>query len=114
MRNEKIILREGNEIISTDSELNRIFSTFSSKVVQKLKILSISNYTHNESNDSLKETRNYLENQPSIVNIKRKGYNTSFTFRETNFNEFIKFIKTLNISKACHETDISTPLQSYI
>ena len=39
---------------------------------------------HNESNDSLKEALKYFENHPSIVNIKRKGFDTIFTFRETN------------------------------
>ena len=48
-------------------------------------------------NDSLKQAFNYFENHPGIVNIKRRGFDTSFTFRETNSNEVIKLIKTLNI-----------------
>ena len=72
-RNEKINLIEENEIISTDSELSRVFSNFFSKAVEELKILcvSISNLTHNESNDSLKEALSYFENHPCIENIKR-------------------------------------------
>ena len=86
-RNEKIDLTEKNEIISTDSELSQVFSNFFSKAVEAVKIPSISNFTHNGSNDSLKKALSYFENHPSIVNIKRKGFNTSFTFRETNSNE---------------------------
>ena len=54
-RNDKINLTEENEIISTDSELNRIFSNFFSKAVKELKIPSIPNFTHSENNDPLKQ-----------------------------------------------------------
>ena len=30
-----------------------------------------------------------------VLLIERKGFHTSFTFRETNFNDDIKFIKNL-------------------
>ena len=53
---EKINLTEENEIILTDRELSRVFSTFLSKTVKEHKIQSVSNFTHNESNSSLKET----------------------------------------------------------
>ena len=97
---------EENEVISTDSKLSWAFSNILWKAVKELKILHISNFTHNESNNSLKEALGYFENCPSIVNIKRKGFNTSFTFKETNFNEVIKFMKTLIINKACQNTDV--------
>ena len=84
--------------------------TFFSKAVDELKIPSISNFMHNESNDSLKEALSYFENHPSIANIKRKGFDTSFTFWETNSNEVFKFIKTLNINKACQNIDIPTKI----
>ena len=86
--------------------MSRVFSNFFSKAVEELKMLSISNFTHNESNDSLKD----FENHPSIVNIKRKGFDTSFTFKETNSNEIFKLIKILNINKACQNTDIPTKI----
>ena len=104
-RNEKLILTEENEIFSTRSELNQVFSNFFSNAVEKLKFLNISNFTQNENNDSHKEALSYFENHPSIVNIKRKGFDTSFTFRETNSNEV-----TLNINKACQNTDINTKI----
>ena len=65
---------------------------------------------HNKRNDSLKEEPNYFENQPSNVNIKRKDTGKSFTFRETNSNEVIKLIKTLNINKACQNTAFLTKI----
>ena len=45
-----------------------------------------------------------------VLLIKRKDFNTSFTFRETNFNDDIKFIKNLILSKACQSTDIHTKI----
>ena len=104
-RNEKLILTVENEIFSTSSELNPVFSNFFSNAVEKLKFLNISNFTQNENNDSHKEALSYFENHPRIVNIKRKGFDTSFTFRETNSNEV-----TLNINKACQNTDINTKI----
>ena len=86
LRNEKINLTEKNGIISTNRELSRVFSNFFSKAVKELKIPSISNVMHDESNDSLKEALSYFENHPSIVYIKRKGFDTRFTFKETNCN----------------------------
>ena len=75
------------------------------KAVEELKIPSPSNFTHNESSQSLNEALNYIENHLSIVNIKRVLIQ-AFTFRETNSSEVIKLIKTLNINKTCHNTDI--------
>ena len=71
-RNEKLNLTEENEIMSTDSELSQAFSILFLKAVEEIKIISNSNFTHNESNHSLKEALNYFENHPSIVNNKRK------------------------------------------
>ena len=74
LRNGKINLTEGNEVVSTDSELNRAFPTIFSKSVKEIKIPSISNDTHNESNDSRKEAPSYFKNRLCIVNIKRKTF----------------------------------------
>ena len=62
-----------NEIIPTDNELSRVFSNFFSKAVAEPKIPSITNFTHNENNDSLKDALSYFKSHPSIVNIK-KGF----------------------------------------
>ena len=61
--------------------------------MDQLNIPSIPNYTHHESNDSLKEVLSYFKNHSSIVITKRKGLDTSFIFRETNSNEVVKLIK---------------------
>lgn len=71
-----------------------LFSTFFLKTVKELKIPSISDYTHIESSDSLKAALDQFENFPSIVNIKRKGFDASFTSKEFNSNEVIKVTNT--------------------
>ena len=54
------------------------------------------------------DLKKYLRNHLSILGIKRKGFDASFTFREINCNGFIKFTKTLNLNKAFQNTNIST------
>ena len=82
-RNEKTYLTEKNEIISTLK-----FQVF--PILGRIKVMT------NLNNFQL------LQNSPQIANIKRKDFDTSFTFRATNSNEVIKLIKTLNIiNKAC-------------
>ena len=73
LRNEKIDLTEENETISTIGEFNQVFSNLFSKAASELKLLSISNVMHNESNESLKEALSYFKIHPSIGNIKTKG-----------------------------------------
>ena len=40
--------------------------------------------------DLLNNALKYFENHPSIANIKRKGFDASFTFRDINSSEVIK------------------------
>ena len=58
--------------------------------------------------NSLKVLQYYKSQYPSITNIKSKGFDTSFTFRDTSFIEVIKLIKTLNIKRASQKTDVPT------
>ena len=79
-KSEKINLTEWNNTISQDDELCRVFNNFFSKTVDELKILNISNYKLDNTNDPLKEALGYFENHPSITNIKSKSFDTNFTF----------------------------------
>ena len=49
----------------------------------EVNIPSISTHAFDNTNDPLKETLRYFENHPSIANIKKKGFDASFTFRGT-------------------------------
>ena len=79
-KSEKINLTEWNNTISHDDELCRVFNNFFSKTVDELKILNISNYKLDNTNDPLKEALRYFENHPSITNIKSKSFDANFTF----------------------------------
>ena len=84
------------------SSSNNIFS----KTVDELKIPNISNYKLDNTNDPLKEALRYFKNHPSIANAKSKGFDASFTFRDTSSGEVINLIKTLNLKEASQKTDI--------
>ena len=77
----KINLTEGNNAISNKNELCRVFNNFFSKTVDEFKILNVSNYKLDNQNDTLKEALRYVENHPSITNIKSKSFDANFTFR---------------------------------
>ena len=51
---------------------------------------------------------NTFQNQPSVVNIKHREFNSIFSFRNTN--EVHKIIKSLNLRRTCHGTDIPTKI----
>ena len=51
---------------------------------------------------------NMFQNHPSVVNIKQREFNLTFSFKNTNENEVRKIIKNLNVRKTCQGSDIST------
>ena len=109
-KSEKTNLTEGKKTISNDDELCRVFNSFSSKIVDELKIPNISNYKIDNTNDPFKEALRYFENHPSITNIKSRSFDINFTFRDTSSSEVIKFIKTLNVKKVSQKSDIPTKI----
>ena len=91
------------------SSSNNIFS----KTVDELKIPNISNYKLDNTNDPLKEALRYFKNHPSIANAKSKGFDASFTFRDTSSGEVINLIKTLNLKEASQKTDITARIVKF-
>ena len=53
---------------------------------------------------------NTFQNHPSVVNIKQREFNSTFTFKTTNENEVRKIIKNLNVRKTCQGSDIPTKI----
>ena len=51
---------------------------------------------------------NTFQNHPSVVNIKQREFNSTFSFKNTNENEVHKIIKYLNVRKTCKGSDIPT------
>ena len=80
------------------------------KTVDKLKILNISNYKLDNTNDPLKEALKSFENHPSITNIKSKSFDANFTFKDASSSEVIKLVKILNVKKGSQKSDIPTKI----
>ena len=103
-------MTQGNKTISNNNELCKLFNNCSLKTVDKLKILNISNYKLDNTNDPLKEALKSFENHPSITNIKSKSFDANFTFKDTSSSEVIKLVKILNVKKGSQKSDIPTKI----
>ena len=53
---------------------------------------------------------NTFQNHPSVVNIKQREFNSTFSFKNTNENEVRKIIKNLNVRKTCQGSGIPTKI----
>ena len=53
---------------------------------------------------------NTLQNHPSVVNIKQREFNSTFSFKNTNENEVRKIIKNLNVRKTFQGNDSPTKI----
>ena len=62
-------------------------------MVDELKILNVSNYEIDNTNDLRKEALRFFGNHPSITNIKSNSFDTNFTFRDTSSSESINLSK---------------------
>ena len=53
---------------------------------------------------------NTFQNHPSVVNIKKREFNSTFSLKNTNENEVRKIIKNLNVHKTCQGSGIPTEI----
>ena len=53
---------------------------------------------------------NTFQNHPSVVNIKQREFNSTFSFKNTNGNEVRKTIKNVNVRKICQDGDVPTKI----
>ena len=58
--------------------------------------------------DSVPSVLNAFENHPSINNIKRKKFNSTFSFENTYTDVVMNVINNLNVTKSCQINDIPT------
>ena len=58
--------------------------------------------------ESVLSVLNAYKNHPSINNMKRKKFNSTFSFENTYTDEVMKVINNLNVAKTCQVNDIST------
>ena len=58
--------------------------------------------------ESVLSVLNAYKNHPSINNMKRKKFNSTFSFENTYTDEVMKVINNLNVARTCQVNDIST------
>ena len=111
-KSDKIIPNEEGKTVSDKKELCRTFSTYFANIVSDLQIRKIQDNASNiKSNHGPMLTAiNTFRNQPSVVNIKQRKFNSTFSFKNTNENEVRKIMKNLNVRKICQGSDIPTKI----
>ena len=72
--------------------------TFFANIISNLKIPNIHKnaYDITSNRDPVLAAINTFKNHPSVANIKQKGFNTIFSFNNTDENVY-KIIKNLNV-----------------
>ena len=97
-KSDKTILNEDCKIVSDEKELCRTFSTFFENIISNLKIPNIheNEYDITSNHDPVLAAINTFKNHPSVANIKQRGFNTIFSFNNTDENVY-KITKNLNV-----------------
>ena len=99
---KKINLKEGNTIISHDSEVAEILNTYFSESVNSLKIQE-NKFIVNSANHILNSVDTALykfQSHPSILKIKERVKGNKFRFSTLSQDDLIREINKLNPTKA--------------
>ena len=89
----------------------RIFNNQVSEVIFSLKIPNLINSSAVNSNavsNPLSIATKLFDQHPSIINIKKKKFDSILNFKKTSSTEVEKVINNLSIIKACQNDDIPT------
>ena len=107
-KSDKIILNEEGKTVSDQKDLCRNFSTYFANIVSDLQIPKIQDNASNikSNHDPVLAAINMFQNHPSVVNIKQRECNSTFSLKNTNENEVRKIIKNRNVRKTCQGSDI--------
>ena len=109
---DKYTLIENEEIIDNDQKISTIFNDFFSTVVSNLNIPQYEDpsISLDGINDPLEMIREKYKNHPSILAIREKQFDTSFSFEFITKEDIEKEILALQDGKACQQTDIPTKI----
>ena len=110
-KSEKINLNEEGKNVSHNAELCHIFNNYFSEVISNLKIPSLINNSAADSNavsNPLSIATKLFDQHPSIINIKKKKFDSVLNFKKPSSTEVEKVINNLSIVKACQKDDIPT------
>ena len=111
-KSDRIILNEEGKTVSEEKEFCRTFNTYFANIVSDLQIPKIQDNASNIkiNHDPVLAAINTFQNHPSVVNIKQREFNSTFSFTNTNENEVLKIIKILKVRKICQGSDIPTKI----
>ena len=98
--NNKIVLIEGDDIISDDTELASTFNKYFANIVSDLDIKGYPCSDVTNSQDAVSSAINKFSNHPSIVKIKENvDIGEGFSFQPTNTADMSNKINKLDINK---------------
>ena len=106
--NESITLVSNNEIISKGLNKAELFNKFFANIVSELNLAIdedlIENVDHID--DPVLKAIEKFKYHPSILAISEKYDKNTFSFQPVSYEDILKELNNLNISKACQDTDI--------
>ena len=107
-RNSKILLSEGNEIISNPTTCAEIFNNFFSDAVDDLEIdISLHIECTVNSDDPVEKAIEMFNNHPSILRINQEGYSrNSFNFEPKSESSIYDIISNIDSAKAYQKDNI--------
>ena len=105
-KSEKIKLNEEGKNVSGNAELCRIFNNYFSKVISNL--INNNAVDSNAVSNPLSIATKLFDQHPSIINIKKKKFDSVLNFKKTGSTEVEKAINNLSIVKAYQKDDIPT------
>ena len=105
---EKITLVEDNEIYEDDKRISEIFINFFSDAVKNLNIEVNTDILLDDQNemDPINKAIKKYTNHPSILTIKAKCWNDTFTFNHITREQILEEIVLLNPNKVCPKDTI--------
>ena len=108
-KSNKFILNGDGKTVSNEKESCRTFSTYFVNIISDLQITKIQEDASDirSNDDPVLAAINTFQNHFNVVNIKRRQFNSIFSFKNTNENEVRKIVKNLSFRKSCQGSDIA-------
>ena len=89
----------------------RIFNNYFSEIISNLKIPSLINNSAVDLNvisNGLSIATKIFDQHPTIINIKKKSFDSVLNFKKPSSTEVENVINNLSIAKVCQKDDIPT------
>ena len=100
------------KIITEDQAVAEVFNKFFINIVPNLEISTDHGYDNDfiATDDQVANAVNKFKNHASIIMIKNKKNDQSFSFGRVTYDDVLKKINTLDTAKASQQSDIPTKI----